>query len=393
MQRRLRLPLAISLLMFPQFAQTLYSPALADFARVFAVPPEAASQAVTVYFLAFAFGVVGWGRACDQIGRRAAMLCGLALYAVASALALAVTTFEGLLATQALAAVGAAAGSVVTQTLLRDRFAGAELAKVFSIVGMMLAASPAVGLFAGAGVVQAYGYHGAVLCLLLLALGLLGWTAASLPETRPAKLAPAPLRQVCAAMVRDTAIWRDALLVAVFNIALYSYYALGPFLFERLHAGPQLYGYSGVVLAAGSSAGAWLNKRLLKRGVAADRLTAFAALLMLAAGIALQFLQHTLWLLAPMLLVVLGFGIAIPNVLGRALASYRAQLGTAGALFGLAYYLMIGTGMLLVGWSQAPGATVIVCGGLATAACAAPYNFMKIRRQTADTAAHPPTHA
>ena len=36
------LPLAIALLMFPQLAQTLYSPALADFATMFSVPPEAA---------------------------------------------------------------------------------------------------------------------------------------------------------------------------------------------------------------------------------------------------------------------------------------------------------------------------------------------------------------
>ncbi len=148
-----------------------------------------------------------------------------------------------------------------------------------------------------------------------------------------------------------------------------------------------------MVLAAGSAAGAWLNKCLLKRSVAGERLTAFAAVLMLPAGIALHILQDSLQLLAPMLLVVLAVGIAIPNVLGLALASYRDQLGTAGALFGLAYYLMIGVGMLLVGCAQALGATVIVCAGLATAACAAPFNLMKIQRQPDDTAAQPSTHA
>jgi hypothetical protein len=50
MQARGLLPLSIALLMFPQIAQTLFSPALADFSRAFSVPPEAASQALAVYF-------------------------------------------------------------------------------------------------------------------------------------------------------------------------------------------------------------------------------------------------------------------------------------------------------------------------------------------------------
>jgi MFS family permease len=75
------LVLAIALLMFPQIAQTLYSPALADIGQAFAVRPQEAAQTLSVFFLAFAFGVVVWGRLCDRIGRRPSMLAGLALYA------------------------------------------------------------------------------------------------------------------------------------------------------------------------------------------------------------------------------------------------------------------------------------------------------------------------
>lgn len=47
---------AIALLMFPQLAQTLYSPALGDIGEVFGVGPERAGQTLSVYFLAFALG-------------------------------------------------------------------------------------------------------------------------------------------------------------------------------------------------------------------------------------------------------------------------------------------------------------------------------------------------
>ena len=101
------LPLAIALLMFPQIAQTLYSPALGDIGRVFKVSPEAAAQTLSVYFLAFAVGVVVWGRLCDRIGRRPVMLVGLAIYAVAMVIALRVSSFNGLLLAQGVAAFGA----------------------------------------------------------------------------------------------------------------------------------------------------------------------------------------------------------------------------------------------------------------------------------------------
>ena len=78
------LVLAVALLMFPQLAQTLYSPALGDIGQAFAVGPERAGQSLSVYFLAFAFGVVVWGRLCDRWGRRPVMLAGLSMYAGAS---------------------------------------------------------------------------------------------------------------------------------------------------------------------------------------------------------------------------------------------------------------------------------------------------------------------
>ena len=83
MSRRLLL-LTIALLMFPQLAQTLYSPALADLAERFALPPSAASQAMSLYLFGFAAGVLLWGRLADRIGRRPALLCGLAVFALAA---------------------------------------------------------------------------------------------------------------------------------------------------------------------------------------------------------------------------------------------------------------------------------------------------------------------
>ncbi|MBV7550450.1 MFS transporter [Pseudomonas sp. PDM26] len=353
--------LAVALLMFPQLAQSIYSPALADIARVFGVGPQASAQMLSVYFLAFAFGVVVWGRMCDLIGRRPTMLAGITCYVAASLLALGVSTFDALLAAQGLAAFGAAVGSVVTQTVLRDRFKGAALAQVFSVMGIALAASPAIGLFTGASLVQGFGYRGVPAGLLLLAVVLWYWCRQVLPETRPRQVASPALFETLWQMLRDRDIWRSTLLVATFNIALFSYYSLGPFMFERLGLSAQWFGYSGVILALGSGLGAGLNKRLLRRGLSSAQLIQVSGSLTLVGASFVWLMEDSALFVLAMLLVVLAFGMAIPNILGSALVNYGDRLGTAGALFGLLYYLLIGGGLMLVAWGQALGETLMVC--------------------------------
>lgn len=366
--------LAVALLMFPQLAQTLYSPALGDIGQAFAVAPERAGQTLSVYFLAFAFGVVVWGRLCDHWGRRPVMLTGLAIYVGASLLAMSVSTFNGLLLAQGIAAFGAAVGSVVTQTVLRDRYAGAQLAQVFSVMGIALAASPALGLFSGATLVEHFGYRGMLAGLLLLALVLWFGCLCGLPETRPASLPTASLRQTLGLMLRDTGLWRSVGLVAAFNIALFGYYSVAPFIFARLGLSAAQFGYSGVLLALGSGLGAWLNKRLLKRGVSGEQLVLIAAGATLVGGLLVVMLQHSWLFVVPMLLVVLAFGMAIPNVLGAALTAYQDRLGTAAAVFGLLYYLVIGAGLSLVAWAQDLGWSLLTC-GLAALWLAAPRSL------------------
>ena len=365
MNNRYFLWLAIALLMFPQIAQTLYSPALGDIGRAFNVGPQAAAQTLSVYFLAFAVGVVVWGRLCDRIGRRPAMLAGLAIYAAATLFGLRVSSFNGLLLAQMLAAFGAAVGSVVTQTVLRDRFKGAELAQVFSLVGIALAASPAIGLFSGASLVEAFGYRGVLTALLLLATLLWLWSWYILAETRPAPCSHVGLFETLGRMLRDWGIWRSALWIASFNVALFSYYSLAPFMFQRLDVDASGFGYSGVILALGSGFGAWFNRRLLTAGFKALQLIRLAAGIALLGGVGVWSLQGSVAFVLPMLLVVLAFGLAIPNILGSALANYADRLGTAGALLGLMYYLLIGAGLMLAGWFQALGETLIACSAVA----------------------------
>lgn len=75
-----------------------------------------------------------------------------------------------------------------------------------------------------------------------------------------------------------------------------------------------------------------------------------------------------------MLLIVIAYGIAIPNILSSALANYRAYAGSAGALFGLFYYILLGLGLGAAGMVNHLGGVIsfaaLLCVGLGYAGLA-----------------------
>lgn len=355
------LTLAVALMMFPQIVETIYSPALTDIAQGFGVSAAQAGQTLSLYFFAFAFGVITWGRLCDIAGRRRTMLSGLTLYAAASCGAVITKDFSVLLILRMLSAFGAAVGSVGTQTIMRDCYRGDELAKVFSVMGIALAVSPALGMFSGAALTGFAGYQGVFTGLAVLAVVLLVWTALRLPETAPVHITVISLPETAGQMLRDGFILRNVLLIAFLNINLFSYYQLAPFYFSELGLTQQEFGYSGLLLALGVAAGSLINRRLLKRGWHTYSLIRLAAVIGIISASAVWLLSDSVLFVLPVTGVVVSYGLAIPNILAGVLQDYRDRLGTAGALLGLMYYLLIGGGLALAGLSQNLGMSLFIC--------------------------------
>jgi Bcr/CflA subfamily drug resistance transporter len=352
MNKKTTLILLTLLIMFPQFVETIYSPALPQIASEFRVNHQEASRTISLYFMAFAIGVVFWGIASDVIGRRKAMIYGLAIYGLGTILALLCTDFTILLIARLIAAFGAAVGSVVTQTILRDLYDKKELTRVFSIMGIALSVSPVVGLLTGGILVDNYGYVGVFLMLLFLAFLLTILTLKFLPETKKETCIKPDFIGVFKELLCDKLIWLSVFLVGFFNIMFFSYYSLAPFIFERLGLSSLQFGYSGIVLAFSSLIGALVNKKLIYRQVQSYDIILIAAFLTGIGAGSVLLLKDSLWFLIGVMFVVIAFGMAIPNILSLALLKYKNVAGTAGSFFGLMYYTLIGIGLAISGWLQ-----------------------------------------
>lgn len=371
------LPLLAALLMFPQLAETLYSPALPAIASRFQVDAAAAGQTLSWYFVAFAVGTVLWGRLCDRIGRRATLLWGLGLYLAAASAALVIRDFELFLLMRMLSALGAAVGSIVTQTMLRDLWQGEALAARFAQLGLPLALSPALGALTGALLMSSGGLDAALSGLALLAALLLVWSALGLTETRPPQQTVAPVLSTLRRMLTDPGVLRIALQVGVLNVSLFAYYQLAPFQFEAFGAPTLLFGLSGGLVAAAVWGGAWLNRLLRARIGRAGPLLWGAFIWLGGCGLLSLWAGAQLWAMVPAALAAMAYGAAIPNLLAAALADYEDCRGTAGALLGLGYYLVLAAGLGLSRHADQLGWVLLACAALVLLAEAS-----RIRRPT-----------
>lgn len=348
--------LLIVLVGFPQISESIFTPILPALSRAMRVSAGQSQLTMSTYFVAFAIGVLCWGQYADLRGRRPAMLGGLVLYLVGNLGLYLSPNFTWLLVCRLLQAFGASAGSVVTQTIMRESFSGLTGARVFAKVSAAMALSPALGPLIGGAVQTSLGYRNVFAVLIGLAVACLLYAGMRLPETRPTTVRVASWgqqRQVVRRLLHDPVVWVYGLLISGINGILFSYYAEAPFIFETHFGFSALqYGSLGLLLAVASLGGAllvtWLVTYWSPRKVALAGLvfSCFAAL-----GLVVAASLGSLWgLLVGIFCVFLGLNVTLPNALNRALIGYEDVMGSASGWFSLGYYLAVSGLTALMSW-------------------------------------------
>ncbi|GGF95242.1 multidrug effflux MFS transporter [Paenibacillus aceti] len=343
--------LMIVLVAFPQISETIYTPSLPDISASLGVSNSSVQLTLSIYFIGFAIGVFCWGWLSDLIGRRPAMLGGLLVYGAGSLMCYYSGSIELLLVSRFIQAFGAATGSVITQTMLRESLSGDKRHAMFAQISAVIAFTPAVGPLIGGWVDQFLGFRAVFFTLVVMSVLLFLYAFVKLPETTDVstrtKVAIMPVIQ---RMLRSPRVLVFGLLIGGINGVLFSYYAEAPFLFiEYFQMSPGVYGFLGIIVALASVIGAMISKRLLTK-YAPERIIHLGCLVMtvgallLTGASSLSMLPDIIMLLCVLIalfVMLLGSGIALPNCLSLALVSFHDVIGTAGAVFSLGYYLLV----------------------------------------------------
>lgn len=346
------------------FTIDLYLPTFSEIARDLNVSFQKVSLSVASYFVGFAVGQLTYGPLLDRFGRKRPMLAGLALYLLSSLGCMSARSIEALYFFRFLSALGGAAASVGTMTLVRDLFPNEQRARVFAVLMLVLSVSPLLAPSIGAWLSQHVGWRS----LFGILAGVSFIDLLIVRYLLPSAYTPSPghrlnARAIAAhfkAVLQNPSFRTHAFAGGLSFSGLFVYVASSASIFlDGFGVSKRAYGLIFALLASGMIGGGQLNHWLLKR-FRSERI--FRAAVYCEAAIASLFALSALAgglglypSIAGLFLVLFCAGIANPHAASLALAPFTASAGSASSLMG---FIQIGTGAVVaagVGLSEAKG--------------------------------------
>ena len=321
------------------FSIDIMLPALPHIGEAFSVNDRNGTQAVvTVYLAGLAVGQLFYGPLSDRIGRKPALLLGLAIYLVATLAAVLVATFPQHLAARAVQGFGAAAARVVSIAIVRDRFAGRPMARIMSIIMTVFIIVPMIAPLIGQGVLLVgdwkWTYH------VLLGVGIVSalWAATRLAETRPTDRPPIPLASALRRVLTSRVTVAYTLAGGLIWGCLVAYLASAQQVFVDIYGLGASFPLAFAGLATAMAAANMLNARLVQK-LGMRRLSHLALIVFVAASSALVAAS---WQRSPALstafallwITFFAFGFIVSNFNAIAMHPLGEVAGTASSFTG-----------------------------------------------------------
>lgn len=329
-------------------------PALPQIAADFGIGEARAQQTVSIYLVGLAGGQLLAGPLTDRLGRRPVMLAGLVLYIV-GAIASALASGPGLLlAARLVQAAGGACGVVTARVMVGDLFGPVKAAGVQATLMTIVLISPAIAPVIGGGIADVVGWR--AIFFVLAIVGALALLAAlnGLPETyvRASAKSPAPsLVQSYLRLVRNRRFLLTTGALAAASSGLYMFLGAAPFLLvHRFGLSSSEAGVALLAIAAASIVGTRFVVTAERRGDALILGTACAATGAVSALLLAMFgIEGVLPLIAPIILLGFGAGLAGPAAFNAVAFAEHGLAATATSLAGALQMLASGSAMTLLG--------------------------------------------
>ena len=138
---------------------------------------------ISLIFLGLSVGQIVYGPLSDSIGRKRPIYLGIGIYFFGTLLCLLATDFRVLLIGRFLQGVGAAGPRSVAVALVRDQYAGRQMARVMSFVMTVFILVPVIAPLLGQGILLVAHWRAIFGLYLVLALLVWAWFALRQPET------------------------------------------------------------------------------------------------------------------------------------------------------------------------------------------------------------------
>ncbi|MDA3816331.1 MAG: Bcr/CflA family multidrug efflux MFS transporter [Prolixibacteraceae bacterium] len=170
------------------FATDTYMPALPAMAKDFGQPINLFEITLTIYFIGVAVGQLFGGPLSESFGRKKIALSGMLLFATSSLLAIFAPNVEVLWMLRFLQAIGGGAASVVNMAFVRDWFEGRDVARLSSLIGMIMMIAPLIAPVIGTLLLVNLGWESIFFFMFLVSITAFISFLFFMPESREASL-------------------------------------------------------------------------------------------------------------------------------------------------------------------------------------------------------------
>lgn len=359
-------------------SMALYTPAMPAIVDALGTTEAAVKLTLTLYFGGFACAQLIAGPLSDALGRRTVTFAFMGIYCVGSIAALLAPSVGLLMLARFVQGVGASAGVAISRALVRDLFQGGRSARIMNLIGIVLAAGPAVAPTIGGLVLMASGWRAIFLVMVGFGLAVMLVAATAMRETIVpdlGRLRPRALLASYATILRDRRFLVAAGIVSCAVGALYAQATFLPFiLMNRVGLSPTEFGL-GMLFQSGSFFLGSLASRWLMDRIGADGLVG-PGLALIALGGAALFLglafgtPSFLGVMLPVASGAVGIAFVMPATTTAALAPFPANAGAAAAMMG---FMQMGLGLAVGSLGAAMGDPVRAMGllipAMGVAAC------------------------
>jgi DHA1 family bicyclomycin/chloramphenicol resistance-like MFS transporter len=371
------------------FSIDMYLPGFPAIAKDLHTTAAKVSLSLSGFFIGISVGQLLYGPLLDRFGRKKPLYIGLMVYILASAGCALTTSIDGLILMRVIQAIGSCAAAVASVAMVRDLFPVKENAKVFSLLLLVVGASPMIAPTVGGYVTAAFGWQTVFVILMGMGIAILIavflWLPAKYKPDESISLKPKPILFNFWQVLREPQFYTYAFTSAIAFSGLFAYVSGSPILFmDVFHTNEKVYGWIFAFLSVGFIGSSQLNTLLL-RTYKSEQIVHVALISQVI--IALTFLTVALnnWLTLPITIIFLFIflcciGFTNPNAAALSLAPFAKNAGSASALIGA---LQMGMGTLIsifISMFELPSALPMVV-GMAGSSTIALLVFLVGRRQ------------
>lgn len=326
----------------------MYLPAFGDIAQDLHTTTATLSLSISSYFIGLAAGQLFYGPLLDRFGRRKPLYVGLTIFMLASVGCVFAQSVEQLIAFRFLQALGGCSAQVGSMTMVRDFFAPKEIAKVISLLILVLSVSPLLAPSIGGLLASSLGWQSIFIVLILIVIAVITIIFFYLPKGYQAdptvSLRFGSIIYNYFQILKEPRFHTYALAGALSMTGLFVYIAASPIIFmDVFQVSKTTYGIIFALLSLGFIGASQINAFLSKRAASSHIFqTALIAQMVIAALFLIGTMNNWYGLYLTfgfifMLLACLGF--TYPNAAAIALTPFTRNIGSASALIG---FLQIG---------------------------------------------------